>query len=447
MTPSALAATQLPGASWVRNWLIRRCWRAVTSGGNVDGSVGSSGPANASACTTRDASASLVVIGLIVTSTGPFYRQEQDGVMRVVVAVDSFGGSMTALEAAQAVADGWCQVAPDDVLDLAPVSDGGPGFVDVLATPLDATRLPCSGTGPHGRPCAASVLMHGGTAYVESAQAIGLHLLADSERDPRRTTSYGVGELVAAALAAGAGRVIVGLGGSGTNDGGAGAWAALGGAADVDLGAGGAVLAGLGDLHAPIVDAELVAATDVDNPLLGPNGASAVFGPQKGADRAAVLDLDDALGRWAEVVERVTGRDGVRDQPGAGAAGGLGFGLLALGGRRAPGFGLVADAVGLGERIGSVDLVIAGEGAFDATSLRGKAVAGVAGLAQAAGVPCVVLAGRVEVGRRDAAAAGVEEAYAISDVAGSPAAALVAGAAGLAATAARAARTWSRGRA
>src|SRR4051812_21874687 len=296
--------------------------------------------------------------------------------MRVVVAVDSFGGSMTAPEAAQAVADGWCRVAPDDVLDLAPVSDGGPGFVDVLTTALDATRLPCSVTGPHGRECAASVLMHRGTAYVESAQAIGLHLLADSERDPRRTTSYGVGQLVAAALASGARRVIVGLGGSGTNDGGAGAWAALGGAADVDLSAGGAALAGLGALQAPTVGAELVAATDVDNPLLGPNGASAVFGPQKGADRAAVLDLDDALRRWADVVERVTGRDGLRDQPGAGAAGGLGFGLLALGGRRAPGFGLVADAVGLAERIGSADLVIAGEGAFDATSLRGKAVAG-----------------------------------------------------------------------
>src|SRR4051812_22223121 len=367
--------------------------------------------------------------------------------MRVVVAVDSFGGSMTAPEAAQAVADGWCRVAPDDVLDLAPVSDGGPGFVDVLATALDATRLSCSVTGPHGRECPASVLMHSGTAYVESAQAIGLHLLADSERDPHRTTSYGAGELVAAALAAGARRVIIGLGGSGTNDGGAGAWAALGGAADVDLSAGGAALAGVGDLRVPSVDAELVAATDVDNPLLGLNGASAVFGPQKGADRAAVLDLDDALRRWADVVEGATGRPGLRDEPGAGSAGGLGFGLLALGGTRAPGFALVAEAIGLPRRIATADLVLAGEGAFDSTSLRGKAVAGVAGLAQAAGVPCVVLAGRVEVGRRDAAAAGVEEAYAVSDEAGSPAAALAAGAGGLAATAARAARAWSRGRA
>jgi len=292
----------------------------------------------------------------------------------------------------------------------------------------------------------ATVLLHDGSAYVESAQAIGLHLLADAARDPRRTTSYGAGQLIAAAVASGARRVVVGLGGSGTNDGGAGCWAALGATADLDLSAGGAALRGLISVRVPAVDAELLAATDVDNPLLGPNGASAVFGPQKGADRAAVLDLDDALRRWADVVEGATDRRGLRDVAGAGAAGGLGFGLLGLGASRAPGFGLVADVIGLGGLIASADLVIAGEGAFDATSLRGKAVAGVAGLAQAGGVPCIVLAGRVEVGRRDAAAAGVEEAYAVSDVAGSARAALEAGAAGLAATAARAAGAWSRGR-
>jgi len=367
--------------------------------------------------------------------------------MRVVVAVDSFGGSMTAPEAAQAIADGWGQVAPGDALDLAPVSDGGPGFVDVMTGALAGTPLRCVVQGPHGRDVPALLLLHDGTAYVESAQAIGLHLLTDAERDPRRTTSYGAGQLIAAAVAAGAQRVVVGLGGSGTNDGGAGCWAALGATADIDLTAGGAALGGLADLRSPVVEAELVAATDVDNPLLGPNGASAVFGPQKGADRAAVLDLDDALRRWADAVEAAVGRPGLRDLPGAGAAGGLGFGLLALGGSRAPGFGLVAEAIGLAGRIASADLVIAGEGAFDTTSLRGKAVAGVAGVAQAAGVPCVVLAGRVEVGRRDAAAAGVEEAYAVTDVAGSARAALSAGPAGLAATAARAARTWSRGRA
>ena len=366
--------------------------------------------------------------------------------MRVVVAVDSFGGTMTATDAADAVAEGWRQVAPADDLDLAPVSDGGPGFVDVLASAMGSTPLPCTVRGPHGRDVQAAALLADGTAYVESAQAMGLHLLAQDERDPRRTTSYGTGQLIAAAIAAGAHRIVVGLGGSGTNDGGAGAWAALGATADVDLAAGGAALAGLTKVSAPQVAAQLVVATDVDNPLLGPNGASAVFGPQKGADRAAVLDLDDALRRWADAVETATGRAGLRDAPGAGAAGGLGFGLLALGAVREPGFGLVADALGLATRIGSADLVIAGEGAFDATSLRGKAAAGVAALAQAAGVPCVVLAGRVEVGRRDAAAAGIEEMYAITDLAGSAAAAMAAGRGGLVATAARAAQAWSRGR-
>ena len=364
--------------------------------------------------------------------------------MRVVVATDSFGETMTAPEAARAVAQGWADVAPGDELDLAPVSDGGPGFVDVLAAGADLIELAVRG--PHGREVSATALLRDGTAYVESAQAIGLHLLAADERDPRRTTSYGAGELIAAVIAAGASTVVVGLGGSGTNDGGAGVWAALGATADADLDAGGAALIGLHEVRPPAVDVELVAATDVDNPLLGPNGASAVFGPQKGADRAAVLDLDDALRRWAEAVERATGRPGLRDAPGAGAAGGLGFGLLALGGSRAAGFGLVAEAIGLGERIAGADLVIAGEGAFDATSLRGKAAAGVAALAQAVGVPCVVIAGRAEVGRRDAAAAGIEEIHTVSEVLGSPAAALAAGPPGLVQTAARVARAWSRSR-
>jgi len=380
--------------------------------------------------------------------------------MRVVVAVDSFGDTMTAPEAARAITDGWLQVAPGDDLDLAPVSDGGPGFVDVLASSARSgleTHLraqPAAGVsfvtrtvrGPHGRKVSATALLRDGTAYVESAQATGLHLLADAERDPSRTTSYGAGQLIDAVIAAGAQRVVVGLGGSGTNDGGAGLWAALGATADVALDQGGGGLIAVSDVRPPDMAVELVAATDVDNPLLGPNGASAVFGPQKGADRAMVLDLDDALRRWADAVEAATGRAGTRDAPGAGAAGGLGFALLALGASRAPGFRLVADATGLAERIGMADLVIAGEGAFDATSLRGKAVAGVAALAQEAGVPCIVLAGRAEVGRRDAAAAGVEEIYTISEVLGSPAAALAAGSAGLVEAAARVARVWSRAR-
>jgi glycerate kinase len=297
--------------------------------------------------------------------------------------------------------------------------------------------------GPLGASVDATLLVVGDVAYVESAQACGLHLLAGAERDPRRTTTYGVGELVAAA--ADAARVVIGLGGSATNDGGAGLWAALGAQPAAALAAGGGGLAGLGDVTPPpSLRPALAVASDVDNPLLGPNGASAVYGPQKGADRAAVLDLDDALRRWADAVEVATGRPGLRDEPGAGAAGGLGFGLLALGASRVSGIGLVADAVRLAGRLETTDLVVTGEGSFDAQSLRGKVVAGVATAAAAAGVPCVVLAGQVSVGRRDAAAAGVEAAYSVSDTLGSVEAALAAGAEGLTATAADLARIWSR---
>jgi glycerate kinase len=178
--------------------------------------------------------------------------------------------------------------------------------------------------------------------------------------------------------------------------------------------------------------------------LLGPNGAAAVFGPQKGADRAAVLDLDDALRLWADRVERAVGVAGLRDRPGAGAGGGLGFGLLALGGERRGGFGVVAAAVGLRGRIDAADLVVTGEGRFDGSSLRGKVPAGVARLAQEAGVPCVVVAGQAEVGRREAAAAGIDDVVTAAEVAGSAEAALRSGAGAVEAAAARAARAWSR---
>ena len=346
--------------------------------------------------------------------------------MRVLVAPDSFGGTLSAVEVAAAIAAGWRSVAPADDVAVVPMSDGGPGFVDVLAAALDGRLVRMEVDGPLRRPAGAHFLVAGETAYVESAQACGLHLIAPADRDPSRTTTYGVGQLLRAAIdEPGVRRVVVGLGGSGTNDGGRGAWEVLG---DRPMPAGVA----------------LVAATDVDNPLLGPNGASAVFGPQKGADRAMVLDLDDRLRAWADEVERRLAAPGLRDRPGAGAAGGLGFALYAWGAGRASGFEVVATAVGLAERVERADLVITGEGAFDGQSLRGKVPAGVAAVAQAAGVPCIVLAGRVEVGRRDAAAAGIDAAYAVADTLGSPAAALAAGASGVRETAARVAREWSR---
>ena len=362
--------------------------------------------------------------------------------MRVVVAPDSFGGSLTAAEAADAIAEGWRSTAPGDDVVVVPMSDGGPGFVDAVAG-RGGQRHSVTVRGPLGGDVPAEVLVVDDTAYVEAAQAAGLHLVPPADRDPRRASTYGVGQLIAAT--AGARRVVVGLGGTATNDGGAGMWAALGAEPAGLLSSGGGGLAGLREVLPPRpVTASLVVATDVDNPLLGPNGASAVFGPQKGADRAAVLDLDDALRRWAELVETVTGRPGLRDEPGAGAAGGLGFGLLGLGGSVESGFDVVAAAVDLAAALAGADLVVTGEGSFDSQSLRGKVVSGVAGRAQQSGLPCIVVAGQVAVGRRDAAAAGIDDALAVADVLGSAEAALAAGADGVRGTAARIARLWSR---
>lgn len=365
--------------------------------------------------------------------------------MRVLVAPDSFGGTLTAVEAAQAIAAGFRTVDVGIDVRVAPLSDGGPGFVDVLAAVATGSRRMQTVRGPLGEPVTAEALVVDDTCYVEAAQAIGLHLVDKSRRDPRRASSYGVGELLAVA-ATGVRRVVVGLGGTATNDGGAGLWAALGAQPADRLSAGGAALADLTEVLPPHpLSVSLIAATDVDNPLLGPNGASAVYGPQKGADRETVLDLDDALRRWADVVEAGTGQPGLRDRPGAGAAGGIGFGLLALGATLRSGFDVVASAVDLAGQVAESELVVTGEGSVDAQSLRGKVVLGVARLAQEAGVPCVVVAGRAQVGRRDAAAAGIDDIEAVADLLGSAEAAEAAGAGGVVQAASVLARRWARG--
>jgi glycerate kinase len=375
--------------------------------------------------------------------------------VRVLVAPDKFAGTLSAVEAAAAIAEGWARTAPDDVLVQVPLADGGPGFLDVLHASLGGELLACTVTGPLGEPVPAAVLLVGSTAYVESAMACGLHLVPDDRRDPRTTTTYGVGELLARAVDAGAGRVVVGLGGSGTNDAGAGLLAALGATAvdaegrDVTslLRSGGAGLRGVARVDlapalARVEGVELVAASDVDNPLLGLRGATNGFGPQKGADDAAVMVLEGSLEAFAAAV----GRRGDGKDPavalGAGAAGGLGYALLHLGAERVPGIATVLETVGLARRIGEVDVVVTGEGAFDWQSLRGKVVAGVAEAALEQGRGCVVLAGRVEVGRREYAATGVSAAYAVVDQAGSVEAAMAAPAERLADLAERIARTW-----
>lgn len=356
--------------------------------------------------------------------------------MRILVAPDKFAGTLTAVEAAEAIAAGWRRRAPGDEVDLAPMADGGPGFVDVLHAALGGDLLAVTVRGPHGDPTPATVLRVGGTAYVEAAQACGLHLTGGEE--PESATTYGVGELLRAAVDSGATKVVVGLGGSGTNDGGAGLLAALGATADRPLDAGAAGLAGITTVQLPAWDVELVAASDVDNPLTGLFGATKVFGPQKGVTEERLPVLDG----WLEELAAATDKR-VSLEKGAGAAGGLGFALLLLGATREPGIDLVADALRLAERAAQVDLVITGEGAFDYSSRGGKVPYGVAEIANAALRPCVVLAGSVDVGSREMRALGVESAYSLVDLVGEERA-FAEPAAALSDLAERVARTWSR---
>ncbi|HEX4082668.1 MAG TPA: glycerate kinase [Acidimicrobiales bacterium] len=355
--------------------------------------------------------------------------------MRVVLAPDCFTGTASAAEAATALAAGWRSVAPADSLVLRPVSDGGPGLVDTLAASLPGSRTPVPG-----------LLLAAGVGYVESAVGCGPQAMAAAGRDVRTGSTDAVGRLVAAAAAmAGVHTVVVGLGGSATNDGGAGLWAALGAEPADPLLGGGIGLSRVSEVSVPALPGvRLVAATDVDNPLLGLYGASAVYGPQKGADDAAIMALDIALERWADVVEAATAMPGLRSAPGAGAAGGLGFGLLALGAERTSGIDLVLDAIGLAAEVAGADLLVTGEGRYDATSLRGKAVSGVAAIAQQAGVPCVVAAGQADIGAREAAAHGLDEVWTVAEQLGSADAAIRAGADGLTVLGAALARTWSR---
>ena len=365
--------------------------------------------------------------------------------MRVLVAPDKFAGTLSAEQAADAIVAGWRRHAPADDLVTAPMSDGGPGFVQALAAGLDGDLLALTVTGPYGAPVPATLLVTDQAAYVESAQACGLHLTPPDEREPERATTVGVGELVGAAVDAGARRVVVGLGGSATNDGGAGLLAALGASAAADLRAG---AGGLGELTTDrrvdlgaardrLGEVQLVAATDVDNPLLGLRGATNVFGGQKGMPDERKPVVDGLLERLAQATDRETA-----DRPGAGAAGGLGFALLLLGAVRKPGVGMVAAALGLAEHCAAADLVLTGEGAFDHTSQTGKVVHGVARAAAQAARPCVVLAGRVDVGTRETRALGVDQAYSVSDLVGERAA-LGDPAGSVASLAERVARQWS----
>jgi len=374
--------------------------------------------------------------------------------MRVLVCPDKFAGTLSATEAVAAIVAGWRSVAPGDELVARPLSDGGPGFLDVIESSVRTWRIPVSACDPLGRPVRADVMLVGDVAYIECAQTCGLHLLRPDERDPRITTSYGLGLVMIAAIESGASMLVIGLGGSGTNDCGAGMLAALDAApldeAGYALPYGGAALAGCARLAgAPrLRSVRLVAATDVDNPLTGVSGASAVFGPQKGASPKDVSLLDAALARFADVLEReVPGcPPGLTQLPGGGAAGGLGAALMALGGRRESGFAHVRRITDFDRELDAADLVITGEGSFDPQSLRGKVVSGVAEAARDRGIPCVVVAGQVSAGRREAARIGVTEAHSLADHVGGVPEAIKHADEAMRSLAARLARQWSRTR-
>jgi glycerate kinase len=390
----------------------------------------------------------------------------------VVAAPDKFKGTLSAAEAAAHIAAGLRRARPGLAVRQVPVADGGDGTVAAaVAAGYRPVRLTVRG--PTGRPVQAEFACRDGTAIIEAAQACGLVRLPGGTPEPLTATSFGVGELIAAAAGRGVRRIVLGLGGVASTDGGAGMVQALGGVlldhAGRDLPAGGAALAGLDRLDLaglmPLGGIEVLVASDVDNPLLGRHGAAAVYGPQKGASRADLATLETGLARWADYAERAfagpaaeqaglpgpgqarrTGRTGrTRDAPGAGAAGGLGFAALALlGARIRPGIELMLDMISFTERLAGARLVITGEGSLDAQTLRGKAPAGVAravaaaraaacpdagapgpGVPPAAGgpagavaacLPVVAVAGTCTLTSAQLRRAGIEAAYTLADI-------------------------------
>lgn len=344
--------------------------------------------------------------------------------MKIVIAPDSFKECLEAPQVAKAIAQGWQAVFPDAECLLRPMADGGEGTVDAVLAAVGGERRICRVSGPLGERVAA----HWGwladdTAVIEMAAASGLHLVAPSQRDIMRASSYGTGELITQALNAGARRIILGLGGSATNDGGAGMLSALGvrflDQNDQPLPPGGGALAALARVDITHLDTrlsavEVLVAADVDNPLCGPRGASAVFGPQKGASPEQVQQLDDALGHYARHMRDVLGEDHA-DVPGAGAAGGLGFAARAvLGANFRPGIEVVAELSGLETALQDADLVITGEGRLDAQTLHGKTPFGVTRLAQAANVPVIALAGSLGDGYQRLYEAGLTAAFSLT---------------------------------
>jgi glycerate kinase len=358
--------------------------------------------------------------------------------MRIVIAPDKFKGSLSATQVAAAIAAGLRASWPAAELVTVPVADGGDGTVDA-AVAAGFERMPVTVAGPTGEPVHTSYARRGETAVVELACACGLMLLPGGRREPLTASSFGAGQVLAAALEAGARRIIFGVGGSASTDGGAGLLQALG-ARVLDSrgevlggGLGGGLGRGLGrglgggalrdvasldlrSLHPALRTCSVILATDVTNPLTGPHGAAEVYGPQKGASPAQVIELADGLRRWAAVVAEAVGADW-SPAPGAGAAGGVGFAALAvLGAEPRPGIGLVLDLAHFDSTLADAELVITGEGSLDEQSLSGKAPVGVAQAAGRHGIPVVAVVGRSTLTQAQLAAAGISAVYPLSDL-------------------------------
>ena len=347
--------------------------------------------------------------------------------MKIIIAPNALKGSCDASAAARAMARGLRRVAPQAELVEIPVADGGDGLLELAIQALGAERITVRVTGPRFAPVTAALawLPHRRLALIEMALASGLVLLTEEERDPRLATSLGTGELMRAALDLGAETLVVGIGGSATNDGGIGMASALGwrfldrdGQPLTPNGAGLSALARIdGSGRDPRLDrVRILAACDVNNPLTGPQGATAIYGPQKGASPAQVLELDAALAHLADLVEGwdQAGQDPRRDQPGTGAAGGLGFGLRAFcGAHLRPGAELVLDILDFDARLAGADLVLTAEGRLDGQTLAGKAPARVAARARRLGIPCIVLAGGLGADLERLSEAGISAAVSL----------------------------------
>ncbi|WP_059106139.1 glycerate kinase [Shouchella shacheensis] len=343
---------------------------------------------------------------------------------KIVIAPDSFKESFSALEAAVAIEKGFRTVFPEAVYEKIPMADGGEGTVQSIADALGAEQRTLTVTGPLGKPVhAVYALAHTEkVAVIEMAAASGLQLVSPEARDPRLTTTYGTGELVADALEQGATRIILGIGGSATNDGGAGFAQALGLKLLDDQGAnlhyGGSALKQLAridteDVHPKLKEATIEVACDVDNPLLGERGAAAVYGPQKGADAACIEELEAALTHFADIIEKALGKD-VRHTPGSGAAGGFGAGLLGFfDSRLASGVTLILESTRFAERVAGADLVITGEGRIDHQTPFGKTPIGVAKAAKQADAPVIAIAGQLGEGHEAIFENGIDAAFSL----------------------------------